>query len=300
MWIKTAHLPSLLLSSLVIAPTLALASACGSSHGSGHDGGAFWDDFGLPPGPSDAGQDGGPPLASCDAMDARQIVCPEVTCDGGPGYFWNGDSCYPVDCGACEGIDCALAATLDECISAHAGCESAVCLATGGQWMWWSDECEHYVCGRPPPVDCVVGVPVCDCGAYRSFDLERGGCYADTTCPTAEPITREELCTTTGGTWENICCDTECGVFCDADCAAPACNCGPGRVFEEARGCIDSVRCHERRAMETCTPDVRCEAGTICCDACSGVGCTGEPRCVPPVCDDDPNTDECGNNLLAP
>jgi hypothetical protein len=144
-----------------------------------------------------------------------------------------------------------------------------------------------------------VPFPVCDCGAHRSFDAARGGCYDDTSCPIAEPISREELCTGSGGMWEPICCDTVCGVGCDADCALPACDCGDGRVFDEARGCRDGARCHERSVTESCEGDARCEPGTICCEHCGGAGCFGPPTCQPPLCDDDPTTDECGNNPFA-
>jgi hypothetical protein len=184
-------------------------------------------------------------------------------------------------------------------MAAHASCESSMCRATGGQWLWWSGGCAHYQCGTPIDALCAESRAVCDCGAHRSFDPARGGCYDDDSCPIAEPISREELCAVTGGSWEAICCDAECGVPCGDACTALACNCGPGRVFEEARGCIESARCHERRAGETCNAPARCEAGTICCMHCGGPGCFGEPTCQAPVCDDDPDFDECGNNLLA-
>jgi hypothetical protein len=73
------------------------------------------------------------------------------------------------------------------------------------------------------------------------------------------------------------------------------------RVFDEARGCVDAARCHERLAGETCEGSARCQDGTICCPHCGGAGCAGPPTCDAPSCGLDPMVyDECGNCLLCP
>lgn len=266
-----------------------LAGGCASSHGMvGEDAGAAAPDafFVL-----DAGFAG-----TCEADDARRELCPDAFCRAAPRWYWNGDDCFPIECGACVGADCDVrgAGSEAECLAAHASCESVQCRATGGEWHWWGEECGHFVCGRAPARDCLVGGPFCDCGPWRSFGPS--GCFDDM-CPTEEPVTRETLCTNAGGTWSGICCDTVCGEYCPLACAEMACDCGPGRVFDEARGCVESVRCYERAAGESCDGQTRCEAGTICCDGCEGPGCTGAQACRAPVCDGDPNTDACGADL---
>lgn len=241
-----------------------------------------------------------PPPGACDAQDARAEVCPDILCDGPGTWHWRGDACFWIDCGACQGEDCDESwGSESECEAAHATCEATLCADTGGRWLWWVEECEHHVCAVAPPATCLVGRPVCDCGLFERF--EPGvGCVPDDTCPIPEPVTREELCTGTGGTWGPYCCDAVCGVRCDLECAALACDCGPGRVMDEARGCIDGARCHERLLGESCDHASRCESGTICCDACGGAGCSGMPVCATPTCDDDPLVDECGNRLDTP
>ncbi len=286
-----------------VLAALALAG-CSGSHGRSEDAGARGADATAP----DAGtaeldaalvHDGGRP-GPCAADDARAEICPAATCDGPPSWHWNGDDCFPIECGACVGADCARGRTSEaQCLAEHASCEPARCRATGGEWRWWAEDCGHFACGYAPPEICEVGTPSCDCGAFRSFDPERG-CFDDATCPIPEPVTREALCVATGGAWEGICCDTVCGVPCAAACLAPACDCGPARVFEEARGCVESARCYEPQHGEICEGEARCAPGTICCQRCGGAGCFGPPTCETPVCDDDPDIDTCGNNLLAP
>lgn len=277
---------------------LALAG-CSDSHGRGReDSGVVGPDAGTTidaSTPIDAGS-----RTTCTADDAHAQICPGAVCDGPPSWHWNGDDCFWIECGTCVGADCAGGASSEaQCLTAHASCESALCRATEGEWRWWAEDCGHFVCGYAPLAVCEVGAPSCDCGAFRSFDPERG-CVDDTTCPIPEPIPRQELCTSTGGSWENICCDSVCGMACPEACVAPACNCGPGRIFEDARGCIDAARCHEPERGESCEGEARCTEGTICCEHCGGAGCFGPPTCETPVCDDDPDIDTCGNNLLAP
>jgi hypothetical protein len=239
-------------------------------------------------------------VGTCDAARVEVTLCPDVACDEGPQWYWNGDSCFPIECGACTGPDCESGIFEEsECLAAHAECDASLCRDTAGTWRWWAEECDHWLCGSPQPVTCEVGRAVCDCGAHRRFDPELG-CVDDTSCPIAEPISDEELCEVSGGAWENICCHTDCGDFCPEECLAPACNCGPGKVFEAARGCVEASHCFEREEGETCAESARCQGGTICCQTCGGVGCVGPATCRFPLCDDDENIDLCGNNLLAP
>ncbi len=293
-----------------------LLVGCGASHGRDDDGGvdagATTLDGSAPPvdaGRRDAGGsagdagrvDAGAPGA-CEAQRAQAATCPEALCDGPSSWHWNGDDCFEVDCGACRGEDCDEAwFSRDACLAAHASCEPARCRASGGTWRFWGEDCGHFVCGVAPPAICEVGTPSCDCGPMQIFDAEEG-CVFDVGCTMGPPMRDPEVaCTDTGGSWEGICCHAECGVPCGDACVNPACNCGPGRVFDEQRGCVDSAICYEgRRLDETCEDGARCAFGLICCQSCGGAGCFGPPTCRAPVCDDDPTFDECGNNLLAP
>lgn len=285
-----------------------LAFGCGDSHGRGDDAGRVFTDASDPPldggrvfvDASDPPLDAGGPRELCDPQDARAEICPELLCDGPPNFYWQGDRCVVVDCGACVGADCGTTwGSLEACEAAHASCEAQLCRSTGGDWRWWAEECGHYTCGFPPPIDCFVGGPVCDCGLGQRFEPGVGCVDAD--CPTFPPRPdRETLCLDTGGRWENTCCDSVCGELCADACTAPACNCGPLEIFDEAFGCQRATRCYERRAGESCHDGARCADGTICCDRCGGAGCEGAPRCVPPVCDGDESRDECGNDRDAP
>ncbi len=303
MRINLTHLAPLLL-------LCAFANGCGSSHGLDHDGGLGADggagtdagrvipDGGSPPPDGDVGGDGGV-RGPCDPADARAATCPDALCDGPGSWHWNGDRCFLIDCGACVGADCGSGYSSEaDCDAAHSDCDAALCSGTGGRWLFWAEECGHYVCGVAPPADCLVGSPVCDCGPGRAFGPD--GCVA-ADCGDPPPRTREMLCTGTGGTWDSICCDTVCGEYCPAACLASACNCGPGRVFDDERGCIAGIECFERRTGQSCDGvAARCEDGAICCHHFTGAGEHGPPTCEIPVCDGDPFIDECGNDLRAP
>ncbi len=247
--------------------------------------------------------DTGVPPASCAAADAQAIVCPTGVCDGLDDYVWDGERCVMIDCGTCVGADCGLAAhSMEACVAAHATCEPALCTSTGGEWLFFAEECHHFACGVPLPSECLVGMPVCNCGASRSFATGTG-CFDDALCPEVDPIAPEVLCGDTGGTWtESICCSPHCGVACAALCDAPACVCGPTQVFDAIRGCVDTAECHVRPAGDVCDEgrDVRCADGLLCCLHCGGAGCEAEAHCQLPVCDADPDIDECGDNRLAP
>lgn len=282
-----------------------LSVGCGKSHGSEdagtEDGGrdAATDVPGLDAsldGGSDAGFDAA--VATCDALDARPISCPDFICDEPDRWYWNGDECRPIACGACEGEDCERGMfSREACEIAHAECDATLCRETDGEWMWWVQECGHRICGLPTLADCVIGTPVCNCGPTATF-VPGMGCMPDE-CPEIDPLPPEDLCASTGGEWGGFCCHSVCGERCADACVNPACHCPALQVFDAALGCIDSARCYDRSAGETCEPEARCEAGTICCQNCGGAGCFGS-ECRAPLCDDDPDIDMCGNNLLAP
>lgn len=305
-----------------VALALLVGTACSDSHGRDDDAGArdaAWLDGGSSDGgPRDAwlgdawlddaeiGHDAGWPDAGdggtgapCDADDATGAICGTV-CDGPDSWYWNGDDCFRIECGACRGADCGRGQfSREACMSEHAGCEAAQCRTSGGSWQWWAEECDHFACGAPTPAICEVGRPVCDCGPFGNF-VPGVGCVDDGSCPIPEPWPREAICTASGGSWDAICCDTVCGVPCDLFCAAQACDCGPGKIFEETRGCVEATRCYEPALHEPCEGEARCGDGAICCTRSGGPMWLGPPTCEAPVCDDDPDIDQCGNNLLAP
>lgn len=241
------------------------------------------------------------PPGDCTAMRVTEDSCGPL-CDGPNQWYWDGERCVEMDCGACRGEDCGLGVLSEAaCRSAHAACVPELCRATGGEWLFWAEECHHYRCGVPQPAECLIGMPVCDCGPGNVF-VDGEGCVAEGTCPDPLP-SPEALCTSTGGTWENVCCPSHCGVPCAAQCLAPACTCGPLQIFDEARGCVDAAECHDGRMVDqTCSLDgnVRCASGLLCCQTCGGAGCFGEPTCRAPVCDDTGRLDLCGNDRLAP
>lgn len=295
--------------------------ACGESHmggavEAGADGGPVFGDCSCGPPPwGDTGPmpdvplpiDDAPPVdgggaPSCDADDARAILCPAGICDGLDSFAWDGERCIRIDCGTCEGADCGgLARSPEECQARHAECVPEQCRATGGDWLFFAEECFHYRCGVSQPAPCLVGRPVCNCGAGRSF-VDGVGCEDDPSCALVDPLPPDLLCANTGGTWtDGICCSTVCGQFCPLACAAPGCVCGAMEIFDGLNGCTPGAECFEREAGQSCDgARTRCADGLICCEHCGGAGCDPTMTCEAPVCDADPNIDECGNNLLAP
>jgi hypothetical protein len=239
------------------------------------------------------------PARVCEPQDARETVC-APGCDGPSRWYWDGERCREVGCGACEGADCAGGyGGFEACVAAHAGCAPSLCRDTFGTWRWWEQGCGPYQCGFPAPQDCETGGPVCDCGLGRSWQ-DKVGCVDDPSCPAVDPLPPDQLCVATGGAWGPTCCDSACGAPCGDDCTSDACTCGPMEIFDAVRGCVTAARCFERVTGETCDGGARCDDGSRCCQACGGAGCEGPSTCIPPVCDDDPATDACGNNTLAP
>ena len=240
---------------------------------------------------------------SCEPMRASASVCPGAICDGPDSVIWDGEQCVQVDCGTCIGEDCGRAyRTMAECTAAQRGCVPQLCRATGGDWLFWAEECVHRNCGRPVPATCIVGMPVCDCGPRSNFDPLRG-CVPDVGCERDGMPTPEYLCTNSGGTWENVCGPSHCGVASPLACTQPACTCGRFEVWDALRGCVESSECRiNRPAGDTCAVDgdIRCGSGLICCQSCGGAGCFGDPTCRMPTCDPSGMIDVCGNNRMAP
>lgn len=268
----------------------AVWAGCADSHGGAGDGGPSSPDAPSPIADAGPGPDSGPgrdaaPIGTCEAADVSVLRCPAALCDALPRWYWDGERCFEVDCGACTGPDCGAGVeSRERCELEHGACAPERCRDTGGTWMFWAEECEHRICGNPSLADCEVGVPVCDCGPYRVFDDVRGCVEPDPACGRLPERSREALCRATGGSWEGICCDTVCGAFCPLACASPACHCGDTQIFDEERGCIEATQCFDRRPGETCgRPRQRCaDLRTECVTPCDGPGC--EPTCEYPVC----------------
>jgi hypothetical protein len=224
--------------------------------------------------------------AECGAAEVTVNPCPMFLCDALPLWYWDGEQCFDVDCGACEGPHCGTAGfgSREECVAAHASCVPQLCRDTGGTWMFWAEECGHRICGNPGLAICESGEPVCDCGPYRVFDFERGCVEPDPHCGVLPTRSREELCRATGGSWDAICCDSRCGELCPLACAGPACRCGPTQIFDEERGCIEATECFERETGETCDlPHQRCaDRSNLCVPPCDGPGCRA--TCEPLFC----------------
>lgn len=290
---------------------LLLLSACTEAHGvddggtSEFDSGTFdagFDAGRFDAGPVDAGEDAGSAdggvALSCDAEDASAALCPEILCDGLATWHWNGDECFAIDCGACVGEDCGSSVFSEaECLAAHSGCDASLCRATGGTWRFWAEDC-GYTCGVPNPPNCEVGGPSCDCGTSQTF-VPGTGCVDDG-CPEYDLPDPSIACTSTGGEWGAICEHSVCGVRSVALCAGEACHCPePTDVFDELFGCVEAEQCFRPSIGEHCESSARCPNGAICCEDCGGAGCF-DSTCRYPTCDDDPNTDVCGNRLDVP
>ncbi len=125
-----------------------------------------------------------------------------------------------------------------------------------------------------------------DCLAYTGPDALH-------LCTAAHVSCAPSLCRVTGGRWDSLgtCATTyRCGVLPADDCAGPTrplCNCGPGKRFDEARGCVVDPTC---TAADLCraTNGGWLEAnstGCLPCDSCAGI-CTAICRpIVTSMCD---------------
>ncbi len=70
----------------------------------------------------------------------------------------------------------------------------------------------------------------------------------------------------TAGVWtEGSCCPTSCGEPCLADCAAPACECGPESLWDDALGCRYERACERGPRCDETRGDLDCAPGEVCC-----------------------------------
>ncbi|MFO0714266.1 MAG: hypothetical protein U0353_30765 [Sandaracinus sp.] len=219
--------------------------------------------------------------ASCNPQVAEIDVCAAV-CDDVDGAFWDGTRCIATSCN-CTGSDCGTYATVEACQAAHAHCDAALCLATGGRYFSRPQFCGHFECGFPPAVACDEPLPACDCGLYNIF-VDGVGCMPGPLCELIAPMEPQALCESTHGTWHtDMCGSTTCGRVSDTDCIAPGCACGTYEIFDAERGCIQSPECDVRLLGEDCTATQRCGGGSVCC--VSG-GASTAAACEAPMCSD--------------
>ncbi|MFT5359477.1 MAG: hypothetical protein ACI9KE_006720 [Polyangiales bacterium] len=221
----------------------------------------------------DAGEslDAGFP-GECTADDANAVDCPTFICDQPARWHWNGHSCFPVECGACEGADCDSGPfEREECEAAHRTCSSTLCRESEGTWRFWGIGDCGFDCGLPSGDDCAAG-PTCDCGAFATF-VEGRGCVEMESC-IGPPIfiSPEEYCEMSGGEWGGFCAHSHCGQRSPLACAQPACDCPWPQVFDEGRGCVDGEACF--RGDGGCNERSICGQGMACIDgACEFTAC---------------------------
>ena len=62
--------------------------------------------------------------------------------------------------------------------------------------------------------------------------------------PATEPSVTQQLCESTEGTWiPTTCGHYVCGWAMACAAVIPGCDCGPGKVFDEDRGCVVGLEC---------------------------------------------------------
>ena len=189
---------------------------------------------------------------SCSQCEESEESKTKVEICEGTGGTWVSNSCGDWKCGEqplCEavipGCNCGPGMNFGEegCFK-DVTCESEsedplqkeLCVETGGTWDPLS--CGNYVCGNAP--ECEAIEPGCNCGAGMIFGED--GCYTDPIC-VEEPNAKAQLCTDTGGTWdENSCGDYFCGGAPACLAIEPGCNCGPEMNFTDA-GCVMDEEC---------------------------------------------------------
>jgi hypothetical protein len=80
-------------------------------------------------------------------------------------------------------------------------------------------------------------------GGEGSLGVNSAGEPRPNSFPCVGP-SEQELCETTGGTWDpGSCGHYTCGQFPDCDAIIPGCDCGVGRNFEAGVGCFDDPSC---------------------------------------------------------
>jgi hypothetical protein len=233
-------------------------------------------------------------LGSLEYCEASARTCKPQLCAATGGEWFRDAGCGDTVCGLPPPLFCLRPADLCDCgpskrFEEGTGCvydatctAEQACNATGGRWVLTSG----IVCGEPVDGDGDSGRPgfTCACGRGRRFDVGTVttgavGCLGgDVDCAEANA---EDLCATTGGSWENICCPTRCGDECLAECLAPACRCALNQVWDDALGCVDSAECTRLVLGDSCrVGELECEGGTVCCSG----GIPDSATCEAPVC----------------
>jgi hypothetical protein len=224
----------------------------------------------------------------CAAQPVADPGCIDCTAEVFLGAFWDGRECFELHGCECRGEACAGAfESLEECRAVQAGCDGALCRATGGQWFraWGGVACGFH-CGVPNPDACFVPFDSCNCGPGREF--ERGTGCVDAACDPAR------LCWGSGGTWHPAS-DCFCGFHCgrpgDCEACLDSCDCGLYRNFDPSAGCLPDRTCAGTDTAAVCTST----GGTWHDCGPSDPGCTcgnytcGSPfsflPCLAPGCD---------------
>jgi len=178
------------------------------------------------------------------------LMCP--TC----GNFWGCvEGKCTVTCGAqplglescgCDPIQCAPGTTPED--SDGDGC-AETCVCPDGTTTV-DGTCATPTAACTSGCDC-VNVPLGDdalcedacAGCKNQMACVQGVCQevCGTLPPNASACGGTDLCAATGGTWDPVSCgDYVCGAAPDCLAVIGGCDCGPGKVFDPALGCVDS------------------------------------------------------------
>lgn len=87
----------------------------------------------------------------------------------------------------------------------------------------------------------------------------------------------EELCTTSGGSWETACGHWTCGEPPSCDALTPGCNCGSSANFDEALGCVEDPGCEEPADEQALCADT---GGEWDDGSCGHYACGQPPACA--------------------
>jgi hypothetical protein len=266
-----------------------------------------------------AGADCGAAFASEEECVAVHASCDGALCLATDGQWFPAAAGFcGFTCGVPSDIDCFTPADSCNCgpgrnFVAGTGCvveavecdQALLCRQTSGRWVLSAESPCGFDCGVANPAYCESPFDSCDCGANRNFDSSRG-CVPDWTCVATE---RQQVCTSTGGTWHECgtgdpgcsCGDYNCGVPNYMDpCIMPGCDCGPSRNFDSALGCLWDGTCYGLEAGANCRgggSSSSCRSGLLCC---SSSGAMDLQTCEAPCCPDDPSCADDGCPLPTP
>ncbi len=185
--------------------------------------------------------------ADCDPDAVAVETCFACSDPRMLGAFWDGRECFELTgCGCVDdGCDQGFA-SIPECEAVMAGCDGALCRATGGKWFPMSAGFCGLTCGIAMEFDCAEDS--CDCGPGKTF-FAGVGCDDDASC------TPEQYCLATRGRWhpEDECyCGFTCGRPNDCEACADSCDCGPHRTFDPEHGCLIQDSCPIAQQEDIC------------------------------------------------